>query len=93
MGVLRAAALALERAPIACVHDAVFFRSRLGVERIERIEHAMRQATGNPYWRLSASQLFRWERPSKDDESELAAHRARIAAEEARAVGYKRKYF
>ena len=93
MGVLREAALVLERAPIACVHDAVFFRSRLGVERIERIEHAMRQATGNPYWRLSASQLSRWERPSKDDESELAAHRARIAAEEARAVGYKRKYF
>jgi hypothetical protein len=42
---------------------------------------------------VGASQLFRWERPSKDEESELAAHRARIAAEEARAVGYKRKYF
>ena len=33
MAVLRATAVELGRPPIACVHDAVFFRQRLGLDR------------------------------------------------------------
>lgn len=88
MQVLKQAAMELGRVPIACVHDAVFFRDRLGLDRKEIIENAMQQSSGNPYWRLSASQLKRWERESLDEARELAAHRARIAAEEAQAKGY-----
>ncbi len=93
MAVLRANAVELGRPPIACVHDAVFFRQRLGLDRKERIEYAMQQATGNPYWRLNPTELKRWERESLDEVRELAAHRARIAQEEEQAKGYKSRFF
>ena len=93
MAVLRATAVELGRPPIACVHDAVFFRQRLGLDRKERIEYAMQQATGNPYWRLNPTELKRWERESLDEVRELAAHRARIAQEEEQAKGYKSRFF
>lgn len=93
MQVLKQTAMELGRVPIACVHDAVFFRDRLGLDRKEIIEHAMQQSSGNPYWRLSTSQLKRWERESLDEAGELAAHRERIAAEEAQAKGYISRFF
>ena len=93
MQVLKQTAMELGRVPIACVHDAVFFRDRLGSDRKEIIEHAMQQSSGNPYWRLTASQLQRWERVSIDEAQELAAHRERIAAEEAQAKGYVSRVF
>ena len=92
MSVLREEAGRLGRSPIACVHDAVFFRQRLGVDRKDRIEYAMQQATGNPYWKLNPTQLERWERASLDEALELAAHRARMAEEEKRAIGYRSKF-
>ena len=92
MSVLREEAGKLGRSPIACVHDAVFFRQRLGVDRKDRIEYAMQQATGNPYWKLNPTQLERWERASLDEALELAAHRARMAEEEKRAIGYRSKF-
>jgi len=92
MSALREEAGKLGRSPIACVHDAVFFRQRLGVDRKDRIEYAMQQATGNPYWKLNPTQLERWERESLDEASELAAHRARMAEEEKRATGYRSKF-
>lgn len=68
--------------PIAKVHDAIFFKKRLGTELKEDCEIAMREQTGNPYWRLKPTQLERYKYESKDELREVAAHKARIAQEE-----------
>ena len=93
MAVLRATAVELGRPRIACVHDAVFFRKRPGLDRKERIEYAMQQATGDPYWRLNPTEIKRWEREILDEVRELAAQRARIAQEAEQAKGYKSRFF
>lgn len=73
---------------IARVHDAVFFRKRLGPELKSQLELAMRDETSNPYWSLAASELTAYRTVSKDVLAEEAAHRVRIAQEELSAVGY-----
>jgi hypothetical protein len=93
MNVLRATVAQWGRVPLANVHDAIFFKQRLGVDRVAEAQYQMQQATGNPYWKLTATQHSRWEMPSLDEATELVAHRQRIAAETERAKTYEPKNF
>jgi len=88
MNIVRQAALAKGRTPIACVHDAIFFKPRLGADLKERIEWQMREQTGNPYWHLTPEELQRYQPRSLNVEREEQEHKLRIAAEEALAKGY-----
>ncbi len=88
MDIVRASAAANERKPIANVHDAIFFKRRLGAELKAEIEWQMRSQTGNPYWHLTAKELKRYESRHLDVIAEESAHKRRIAAEQAKAVNY-----
>ena len=88
MDVLRKFAEAHGRKPIANVHDAVFFRDRLGVDLKTEIEYQMQTQTANPYWRLEATQLHAYTPINKEILAFAAEHRARIAEEEIEAAGY-----
>jgi hypothetical protein len=57
MDIVTQAAAKHGRQPIARVHDAIFFRKRLGLDLKLEIEDEMREQTGNPYWRLTAKAL------------------------------------
>jgi hypothetical protein len=74
--------------PIARVHDAIFFRKRLGVELKSEIEFIMQEITANPYWHLTAKQIKRYTPVSLDQVQEEELHRKRIAAEELRAARF-----
>jgi hypothetical protein len=89
MEIVRASAAANERKPIANVHDAIFFKRRLGAELKAEIEWQMRSQTGNPYWHLTAKELTRYEPRYLDARLEESAHRARIEQEQALAQGYE----
>lgn len=89
MNVLRDVAAKHDQIPIANVHDAVFFRKRLGAELKAEVEYEMQERTANLYWRLEATQLHAYQSISKDVLAYEAEHRARIAEEERAAVGYK----
>ena len=89
MDIVRATAAAHGRTPIANVHDAIFFRQRLGAELKAEIEWQMRAQTGNAYWYLTPKELHRYESRHLDVCAEEAAHRQRIAAEHERAVNYQ----
>jgi hypothetical protein len=71
--------------PIANVHDAIFFKRRLGAEFKNEIEWQMREQTGNPYWHLSPKELERYTPRSLNAMREEQEHKDRIAAEEIRA--------
>jgi hypothetical protein len=88
MDIFRRAVLASGHKPLANVHDAIFFKRRLGVDLKSEVEWQMREQTGNPYWHLSASKLERYKPRSLNAESDEAAHKARIAQEEVLAKGY-----
>jgi hypothetical protein len=88
MDIFRRAVLASGHKPLANVHDAIFFKRRLGVDLKSEVEWQMREQTGNPYWHLSASKLERYTPRSLNAESDEAAHKARIAQEEVLAKGY-----
>jgi hypothetical protein len=64
------------------VHDAVFFKSRLGPELKHELELALRDFTQNEYWHLTAKQLKRYTPVSIDARTEEAEHKARIQEEE-----------
>lgn len=89
MNIVRKTAQARGHTPIANVHDAIFFKRRLGVDSKSEIEMQMREQTGNPFWHLSPKQLERYTPKSLDAAAEESAHRERIAQEEALAAGYK----
>ncbi len=89
MDIVRAAAVAHGRTPIANVHDAIFFKQRLGAELKAEIEWQMRAQTGNAYWHLTPKELHRYESRYMDVRAEESAHRQRIAAEHERAVNYQ----
>ena len=89
MDIVRATAAANGRAPIADVHDAIFFKQRLGAELKAEIEWQMRAQTGNAYWHLTPKQLRRYEPRHLDVIAEEAAHKQRMTAEHARAVSYQ----
>jgi hypothetical protein len=77
-----------QHAPIARVHDAVFFKSRLGSELKHELEMALRDFTQNEYWHLNAKQLKRYTPISIDARTEEAEHKTRIQEEERRASEY-----
>jgi hypothetical protein len=89
MDIVRQAALAKGLVPIANVHDAIFFKRRLGAEFKNAIEWQMREQTGNPYWHLTPKQIERYTPRSLNAERELREHKKRIAQEELLAKGYK----
>lgn len=88
MDIVRQAALAKGLVPIANVHDAIFFKRRLGADFKSEIEWQMREQTGNPYWHLTPKQIERYTPKSLNAKREEQEHRDRIAAEEARAKAY-----
>ena len=85
MDVVRATAAEHDRYAIANVHDAIFFKRRLGTELKHEIELRMQEYSANPYWRLRAKQIERYNPKRLDDEAEIAAHKQRILEEERRA--------
>ena len=89
MDIVRATAAAHGRTPIANVHDAIFFKQRLGAELKAEVEWLMRAQTGNAYWHLTPKELRRYEARHQDVIAEEAAHKQRIAAEHARALSYE----
>ena len=89
MDIVRQAALAKGLVPIANVHDAIFFKRRLGAEFKNAIEWQMREQTGNPYWHLTPKQIERYTPRSLNAERELDEHKKRISQEELLAKGYK----
>lgn len=74
--------------PIARVHDAVFFRSRLGPDLKQELEFKLRDATLNNYWHLSPKQLKRYRPVSIDAVEDELLHRKRIEDEGRRAMDY-----
>jgi hypothetical protein len=78
--------------PIARVHDAVFFRCRIGADLKQEIELVLQQATCNKYWHLSPKQLKRYMPVSLDAVMDEYEHKQRIAAEERRAIEYFSSY-
>jgi len=68
--------------PIARVHDAIFFRNRLGAELKSEIQFVMQERTANPYWHLTAKQIRGYTPIALDHVVEVELHRNRIAAEE-----------
>lgn len=89
MNVLREVAASHGRKPLANVHDAVFFRNRLGVDIKSEIEYAMQEETANPFWRLKPMQLFAYSSVSKEALEYEKEHKACIENEELEAAGYK----
>ena len=64
--------------PIARVHDAVFFKSRLGPDLKQELEFKLHDATLNKYWHLSPKQLKRYTPISIDAANEkLMEHEGR----------------
>jgi hypothetical protein len=92
MNLVVQAAQAKGRAPIARVHDAIFFKTRLGAELKSSIEWQMREQTGNPYWHLTPEQLQRYQPKSLNEQREEQEHRSRIAEQERLAQGYAPKW-
>lgn len=88
MNIVRDVASRHDRTPLANVHDAVFFRQRLGSELKSEIEAVMREQTSNPYWSLGAKQLQGYSCVSKEVREYEAQHKRRIQQEEAMAAGY-----
>ena len=89
MDIVRQAALAKGLVPIANVHDAIFFKRRLGADFKSEIEWQMREQTGNPYWHLTPKQIARYTPRSLNAEREEQDHKDRMKLEQARALGYK----
>lgn len=88
MNVVREVAAKYERLPLACIHDAIFFRQRLGPELKSEIESEMRDQTANPYWKLGANELNRYCCVSKDVLEYEDLHKRCIQLEESSAMGY-----
>jgi hypothetical protein len=82
MDVVRTTGAERDHAPIANIHDAIFFKRRLGVDLKHEIELRMQEHSANPYWRLKAKEIKRYTPVSLDEAAEIAAHKQRIAAEE-----------
>ena len=89
MDMVRELAAEHGRIPLASIHDAVFFRQRLGTELKSEIEAQVRGLTANSYWSLGAKQLQGYSCVSKDVLEYEAQHKRQIKDEEAMAVGYE----
>jgi len=91
MDIVRQAAISKGHVPIANVHDAIFFKRRLGAEFKSELEWQMRDQTGNPYWHLTPTQLERYQPISLDALREEQDHKERMAQEESFARQYMAK--
>ena len=85
MGVVRHVAARFDRYPIANVHDAIFFKRKLGMDIKHEIELCMREYSDNPYWHLTSKQLERYEPRYLDVQLAEEEHKERIKQEESRA--------
>lgn len=74
--------------PIARVHDAIFFRNRLGVDLKSEIEYCLHKHTANPYWQLTPKQIKRYIPISIDQGHEEQLHKQRIVKESLLAASY-----
>ena len=88
MDVVRQVAAEHDRVPLANVHDAIFFKRRLGADLKWLIEDRMQKETGNPYWSLSPKEHLRYEPKSLDAAAYEKAHEEWIKQEEAYAKAY-----
>ena len=85
MDVVCAVAEKYDRAPMARVHDAIFFKRKLSVDLRHEMELCMQEHSANPYWRLSHKQLECYEPRYLDLKKEQEAHEERIRLETIRA--------
>jgi hypothetical protein len=85
MNTVRKVAARHGREAIANVHDAIFFKQRLGSDLKSLIEAQLREETSNPYWHLTPTQLERYKAKPLDQDRLEAEHRARMQAEVAAA--------
>ncbi len=89
MDIVRSAVVEHGKTVLANIHDAIIVKQRLGAELKQEIELRMQEQTVNPYWRLGATELQRYESSSKEAKLEELAHKQRMQQLEATAVGYK----
>jgi len=62
MDIVRAALLEHGKTILANIHDAIIVRKKLKVDLRHEIEMRMQDITDNEYWRLSATELRRFEK-------------------------------
>jgi hypothetical protein len=86
MDLICSVAVQFAHIPIARVHDAIFFKSRLGPDLKQELEFKLQDATHNKYWHLSPKQLKRYQPVSIDAAHDEFLHRQWIADEERRAI-------
>lgn len=89
MDIVRHAMIEFNKTILANIHDAIIIKQRLSADDKHEIELRMQQQTGNPYWRLGATQLERWEPNQKEAKREEALHKQRMKGFEALAQGFK----
>ncbi len=89
MDVVRDALGQFDKTVLANIHDAIVVKQRLSADDKHEIELRMQEQTGNPYWRLGATQLERWEPSQKETKKEEVLHKQRMAGFEAVAQGFK----
>ncbi|MEN9760890.1 MAG: hypothetical protein RI906_716 [Pseudomonadota bacterium] len=82
MDIVRRVAAEHGHRPIANVHDAIFFKKRLGADLKHHIELTLREQTGNPYWHLAPKRLERFTPRSLDEERQQREHTDWIKHEE-----------
>lgn len=71
MDIFRAELSKANRTILASIHDAIIVRERLSVHEREEIVRRVRQATHNPYWRLSQRRIQRFEAQIVDKNNAL----------------------
>lgn len=89
MNLVRDAVAASGRKVLANIHDAVVIDRRLGAELKSEIEMLLHENTGNPYWRLGATEYKRYNSFPKDVLAEEKRHRERMIEQEEKARFYQ----
>jgi hypothetical protein len=89
MNLVRDAVVKSGRKVIANIHDAVVIDKRLGAELKSEIEMLLHEKTGNPYWRLGATEYKRYSSIPKDILIDEQMHRERMLEQEAKAQAYQ----
>lgn len=89
MDIVRNAMIEFDKTVLANIHDAIIVKQRLSVDDKHEIELRMQEQTGNPYWRLGATQIERWASNQKEAKREEALHKQRMKGFEALAQGFK----
>ena len=92
MNMVREAVEKTGRKVLAHIHDAIVIDKKLGAELKSEIEMALHEQTGNPYWRLGATQYERYNATPIHVLQEELRHRQRMTEEAQRAIGYQPVY-